>query len=234
MKNFTEIDEIFEECEAIGFRSCQVVSESGNTLVNGTATKNPWEKNQREVAAFLSKADKTYILRVRKTPRGDFEEWSYTPGKPQKVKVLEEAPANGGISLSLYTKLLSEKSAAEVRAQIAEAEVKVLKAQITELTGADPDALEEEPEEMSLADRAMNFVQSPTIAPMFANLAEMAIEGIKNLGNSKDEATAYTMQLLLKKQAGQELTAFENGLISQYFIGFGPKTQAVIGSMFQQ
>jgi len=218
-------------CEAIGFCSIQIINEEGKTVVNGTATTNPWENNKIEVAKFLRKAEKPYQLKVRKSVKGAAEIWQYTPGEDEAENMSLASPSNGTISISQYTKILAEKYAAETEAQIAKAEIVVLKAQLEKLTGTPLDE-EEEEEEPSLADRAVTLFEEnkSAIQPVIQSLADMAL-GFLN-GNSKDEALASTLQLVFKKINGQPLTEFENSIAAQNFATFGPRTQSILGPIF--
>jgi len=235
MRNFTSLKDLFEMCDAIGFQSIQVVNEQGETVVNGAATKNPWEKNKTEVAKFLSKAEKPYQLKVRKGIKGAPEIWQYTPGENsnENYQIADSKPAAGGITIAQYTKVLAEKYAAETEAQIAKAEILVLKKELEKFTGEISEEIEEE-EEPSLSERAVTLFEENkgAIQPVIQTLADMAMGFLNGNSASKDDATAHSLQLVIKKLQGHPLTDFELQIAAQNYQTFGPKTQSILGPIF--
>ena len=238
MKQFSKVQDLFDYCEEINFLSIQVIDDQGKVLVNGTNAKNSWSNNKQEVERFLEQAEKSYLLKIRKSTKGASQELTFIPAGPGKES-LTEKNESGKVALSEYTKCVREKFEAISRAQIAEAENVVLKEQLSRFnTGvSDQDQDEEEEAETvveTLADRAMNIYQanSQSIQPIFAALAEKAVSFLSGGNQAQDDATATTFQMLSEKLKGKQFTEMENNILQSNFAKLGARTQQIVAQLF--
>lgn len=238
-RQFTSISEMIDFAESINFKSLAITDESGNTLVNGANTTNPWENNKREIEQFLIAADKPYNILARKGPRTSPEKWLYTPSNEKPAE--KPMQMRSGISMSEYTKVLNEKYKAESDLAIEKAKSLSLETELKRLRAEMnlSDELEDENANEKVDNTVVGFVKGlyddnkEAINPIFTMLADKLVNIVSGDNENLDDATYQAINLSLKKAKNMPISQIEAGVLGGYWNKFGPKTQTILSELFQ-